>query len=127
MFTPRDTSTKLQRWRAQYDALCKRKHPNQAIVAIARKLLVMIWYLLNGQEAYDRSSDEELAYEMLTWAWHIEKDALNGMTCQQFAKYRLMQLQRGENLTRIVRGGLPRRIASTEEVLALRPELREPQ
>src|SRR6185436_709544 len=27
------------RLRAQYDALCKRKHPNQAIVAIARKLL----------------------------------------------------------------------------------------
>ena len=114
-------------WRAQYDALCKRKHPNQAIVAIARKLLVTIWYLLNGQEAYDRSSDEELAYKMLTWAWHIEKDALNGMTRQQFAKYGLMRLQRGENLTRIVRGGSPRRIASMEEVLALKPELQKPQ
>ena len=110
-------------WRAQYDAFCKRKHPNQAIVAIARKLLVTIWYLLNGQEAYDRSSDEELAYKMLTWAWHIEKEALNGMTRQQFAKYGLMRLQRGENLTRIVRGGLPRRIAATEEVLAIMREL----
>ena len=96
-------------------------------MAIARKLLVTIWYLLNGQEAYDRSSDEELAYKMLTWAWHIEKDALNGMTRQQFAKYGLMRLQRGENLTRILRGGSPRRIASTEEVLALKPELQKPQ
>jgi len=116
-----------RRWRADYDELCKRKHPNQAIVAIARKLLVTVWYLLNGQEAYDRSSDEDLAYKMLTWAWHIDRTALNGMTSQQFAKYGLMRLRRGENLTRIVRGGLPRRIASTEEVLALRPELREPQ
>jgi transposase len=112
------------RWRAQYDGLCKRKHPNQAIVAIARKLLVTIWYLLNGQEAYDRSSDEELAYKMLTWSWHIDPTALNGMTHQQFAKYGLLQLGRGQQLTRILRSGRPRRIASTEEVLALKPELR---
>jgi hypothetical protein len=70
--------------------LCKRKHPNQAIVAIARKLLVTIWYLLNGQEAYDRSSDEDLAYKMLTWSWRIDPTALNGMTRQQFAKYGLL-------------------------------------
>jgi len=116
-----------RRWRADYDELCKRKHPNQAIVAIARKLLVTIWYLLNRKEVYKQSSQEDLAYKMLTWAWHMDKSALNGMTSQQFAKYGLMRLRKGENLTRIVRGGLPRRIASTEEVLALRPELREPQ
>jgi len=111
------------RWRAQYDALCKRKHPNQAIVAIARKLLVTLWYLLNRQEAYNGSTDEDLAYKMLTWAWHIDKIALNGMTNQQFAKYGLMRLRKGEDLTRIVRGGLPRRIAPKEEVLALKPDL----
>jgi len=110
-------------WRAEYDALCKRKHPNQAIVAIARKLLVTLWYLLSKKEAYKRSSEEDLAYKMLTWSWHIDKTALNGMTRQQFAKYGLMQLGKGENLTRIVKGGLPRRIASQEEVLALKPEL----
>jgi transposase len=111
------------RWRAEYDALCKRKHPNQAIVAIARKLLVTLWYLLNNQEAYNRSSDEDLAYKMLTWSWHIDKTALNGMTRQQFAKYGLLRLGTGTDLTRIVRGGLPRRIAPKEEVLALKPAL----
>jgi len=113
-------------WRAQYDALCKRKHPNQAIVAIARKLLVTLWYLLSKQESYKGSSDEELAYKMLTWAWHMDKSALNGMSNQQFAKYGLIQLGRGEHLTRIVKGGQPRRIASKEEVLALKPDLRPP-
>jgi hypothetical protein len=34
-----------------------------------------------------------------------------------------MRLAR-EHLTRIVKGGLPRRIAPKEEVLALRPELK---
>jgi len=111
------------RWRAQYDELSKRKHPNQAIVAIARKLLVTVWYLLNKHESYNGSSDEDLAYKMLTWAWHMDKRARNGMTNQQFAKYELILLGRGADLTRIVKGGQPRRIAPKEEVLALKPEL----
>jgi transposase len=115
------------RWRAQYDALCTRKHSNQAVVAIARKLLVTLWYLLNNQTAYKHSSDEDLAYKMLTWAWHMDKSALRGMTNQQFAKYGLLQLGRGEHLTRIVKGGRPRRIAPTEEVLALKPNLQPPR
>jgi transposase len=110
-------------WRAEYDRLCKRKHQNQAIVAIAHKLLVTIWYLLNRQEGYKKSNEEDLAYKMLTWAWHMDKSALNGMTNQQFAKYGLLRLGRGEEVMRIVRGGLPRRIASKEEVLAMKPEL----
>ena len=66
-----------------------------------------IWYLLNREAAYNRSTDEDLAYKMLTWAWHIDKTALNGMTTQQFAKYGLMRLGKGEHLTRIMKGGLP--------------------
>jgi transposase len=110
-------------WRAQYEELCKRKHENQAIVAIARKLLVTVWYLLSRQESYDHSSDEDLAYKMLTWAWHMDKSAKRGMTNQQFAKYGLLQLGRAEQLTRIVKGSQPRRIASKEEILALSPDL----
>jgi hypothetical protein len=36
----------------------------------------------------------------------------------------LLRLGRAQHLTRIVKGGLPRRIAAQEEVLALRPELK---
>jgi hypothetical protein len=36
-------------------------------------------------------------------------------------------LGKGEDVTRIVRAGLPRRIAPKEEVLALKPELRIPK
>jgi hypothetical protein len=60
---------------------------------------------------------------MLTRAWHMDKRALNGMTNQQFVKYGLTQVGRSVDLTWIVKGGLPRRIASKEEVLALKPEL----
>lgn len=109
--------------RTEYDQLCKRKHPNQAIVAIARKLLVTLWYLLSRQEAYDYFTDEDLAYKMLTWAWHMDRSALRGLSPQQFAKCGLIELGRGQDLTRIVKGGQPRRIAPKEEVLALKPEL----
>ena len=111
------------RLRAEYDQLCKRKHPNQAMVAIARKLLVILWCLLSRQESYAPASEEDLAYKMLTWAWHMDRSALRGLSPQQFAKCGLIQLGRGEHLTRIVKGGQPRRIAPTEEVLALKPEL----
>src|SRR3990172_850156 len=107
------------RLKAEYNELCKRKHKNKAIVAIARKLLVSLWYMLQRKEAGRHQSEEDLAYKMLTWAWHMDKSALNGMTNQQFSKYELLQLKKGENLTRIVKGGLPRRIAPKEEVLAL--------
>jgi transposase len=114
-------------WKKQFEVLKRRKHPNQAIVAIARKMLVTIWYVLSKQEAYRYASEEDLAYKMLIWSWSIGKEAHQGMTRQQFAKYGLLRLGVGEHLTRIVRDGLPRRIAPTEEVLALRPELRPPE
>ncbi len=117
-------------WRAVYDVLCKRKHPNQAIVVIARRSLVTPWYLLKKREAYNRSSDEALAYKMLTcrlapacrrfsrqerWSWHIDQSAIHRVTHQQFAKYGLLQLGRGERLARSARSGRPRRIAPTLE------------
>jgi len=90
-------------------------------VAIARKLLVTLWYVLSRNESYTHASAEDLAYKMLTWAWHMDQTAKCGLTNQQFAKYALVQLGRGVDLTRILKGGRPRRVAPTEEVLALTP------
>ena len=114
-------------WKKQFEALKRRKHPNQAIVVIARKLLVTIWYVLSKQEAYRHASEEDLAYKMLIWSWSMDEQARQGMTRQQFAKYGLLRLGIGRDLTRIVKGGYPRRLAPAEEVLALRPELRPPE
>ncbi len=114
-------------WTRQFEALKRRKHPNQAIVVIARKLLVTIWYVLSKREAYRHASEEDLAYKMLIWSWSMGEEARQGMTRQQFAKYGLLRLGVGQNLTRIVRDGYPRRLAPAEEVLTLRPELRPPE
>lgn len=112
-------------WRAQYEHLKKRgKHSNEAIVAIARKLLVSIWHVLTKREPHLHSSEEDLAYKMLIWSQRMDEEALRGLTRQQFVKYGLLRLGKGTHLTRIVRNGLPRRIAPTDEVLAIKPELK---
>ena len=88
--------------------------------------MVSVWYILSKRETYRHFNDETLAYKMIIWSQRMDEKALNGMTRQQFAKYGLLRLGAGEDITRIVRNGVPRRVAPTEEVLALRPELKLP-
>ena len=56
----------------------------------------------------------------------MDEGSRKGMASQQFAKYGPLRLGVGQELERIVRGGAPSRIAPTEEILALKPELRPP-
>jgi len=56
----------------------------------------------------------------------MDEKALNGLTRQRFAKYGLLRFGVGQNLTCIVRNGVPRRIAPAAEILALRPVLKPP-
>lgn len=108
----------------KFQALQKRMHRNQAIVAIARHLLEVVWYVLTRRQPYRGFSPERIAYKYLTWAWRMDEAARDGLTRQQFARYYLMKLGIGHDLTRI---GLdpkhPRRLASEAEVLAIHPEL----
>jgi len=111
-------------WTAQCQRLTQVKHPNQAIVAIARRLLVAAWHILTKREAYRHFDEEAIAYKMIIWSQCMDQKALQDLTRQQFIKYGLLRL--GQELTRIVKGGFPRRIAPTKEVLALRPDLKPP-
>ncbi len=114
-------------WKAQLQRLAKRMPRNQAIVAIARRLLVSIWHILTKREPYRHFDAETIAYKMLTWAWSMDETARQGLTRAQFAKYGLLRLGLGQELERIERGGYPRRLAPAEEVLALKPELAPPR
>jgi transposase len=110
----------------KFQALQKRMHRNQAIVAIARHLLEVVWYVLTRRQPYRGFSHERIAYKYLTWAWRMSEDARDGLTRQQFARYYLMRLGIGHDLTRIALDPKhPRRLASEAEVLAIRPELQQ--
>jgi len=111
-------------WKAEYEKHLRRmRKPNQAIVVIARKLLVAIWHVLSKEETDIHASEEELAYKMLLLSWSLSADVRMGLTYKQFAKYALMKLGVETDITRFVRRNVPRRLAPREEVLARISEL----
>jgi transposase len=112
------------RWTRKFQELHKRMHRNQAIVAIARQLLELVWYVLTRRQIYRHFSQERIAYKYLTWAWQMDEAARDGLTRQQFARYYMMRLGIGHDLTRIALDPEhPRKISSEAELLALRPDL----
>ena len=111
-------------WKEQYEKYLRRmRKPNQAIVVIARKLLVAVWHVLTKEETDERVSEEDLAYKMLVLAWDLDEEVRMGLTYKQFAKYALMKLGVETDITRFVRKEVPRRLAPRAEVLARMAEL----
>jgi transposase len=111
-------------WKAEFARLGRRMDENKAVVAIARRLLVAIWHVLTEQVA-DRHADEKMvATKLMRWSWELSDEQRGGLTTRQFIRVQLMKLKLGEDLTHFRYGNMPRRIASVEEVLALKPEVR---
>lgn len=111
-------------WKAQYEKYLRQmRKPTQAIVVIARKLLVVVWHVLTKQETDAHVSEEDLAYKMLVLAWGLDEEVRLGLTYKQFAKYALMKLGVETDITRFVRKNVPRRVASRAEVVARMAEL----
>ena len=111
-------------WKEQYEKYLRRmRKPNQAIVVIARKLLVVVWHVLTKDETDERVSEEELAYKMLVLSWDLDENVRMGLSYKQFAKYALMKLGVENDITRFVRKKVPRRLAPREEVLTRMAEL----
>jgi transposase len=111
-------------WKEQYEKYLRRmRRPSQAIVVIARKLLVAVWHVLTKEETDVHASEEDLAYKMLVLSWDLDENVRMGLTYKQFAKYALMRLGVEKDVKRFVRRNVPRRLASREEVLVRMTEL----
>jgi transposase len=111
-------------WKEQYEKYLRRmRRPNQAIVVIARKLLVAVWQVLTKEETDVHASEEDLAYKMLVLSWDLDENVRMGLTYKQFAKYALMKLGVETDITRFVRKNVARRVASNAETLARMEEL----
>jgi transposase len=111
-------------WKAEFARLARRMDENKAVVAVARRLLVALWHVLTEQVA-DRHADEKMvATKLMRWSWELTDEQRGGLTTRQFIRLQLMRLQLGEDLTHFRYGNMPRRIASVEELLAAKPQLR---
>ena len=96
-------------------------------MTIARYLLVVVWSVLTHHEPYRHYTPERIAYKYLTWVWAFHANERQSMTRPQFARYYLMRLGIGNDLKRVaLNPEFPYKLASVEEVQALRPELQPP-
>ncbi len=111
-------------WTAEFEQLTRRMPDNQAIVAIARKLLVALWHVLTDRVADQHADPQRVATKLMRWAWQLTAQQRGGLTSRQFIRYHLLRLHLADDLTHLRYGNMPRRIASVDEVLALKPELR---
>jgi transposase len=88
-------------WKAELARLEPRLGRNKAIVAIARKLLVAVWYIL-AQHKTDRFAEpEQVAQKFLKFAYQLGKENRPGQSAAQFVRQRLDALQLGSELTTI--------------------------
>jgi transposase len=92
-------------WKAELARLQPRLGRNKAIVAIARKLLVAVWYIL-AQHKTDRFAEPEaVAQKLLKFAYQLGKENRpKGQSAAQFVRQRLDALALGQELTHIAWG-----------------------
>jgi transposase len=110
-------------WKAQNGRLERRIGSTKAAVAITRKMLVAVWYILTERTSDRHADPDKVAFKYIMWSWNLDDDKRHGMSTRQWARYHLMRLQLGEDLTYIMRGGNRYPIAPDEELKALLPEL----
>jgi hypothetical protein len=113
-------------WKHEFAQVAKRIGEHKPVVAIARKLLIVVWHALIAKSADRRADAEQVAFKLMVWAWKLSDDQRGGLSSRQFIRAHLIRLGLGDDLTHITRGGTKRPLATIEEVLALRPELRDP-
>jgi transposase IS116/IS110/IS902 family protein len=113
-------------WQRAFARLAKRIGEPKAVVAIARPLLMVVWHVLMARRADRRADAEQVAVKLMVWAWKLTDEQRGGLRSRQVIRAHRIQVGRGAELTHSTRGGTRRPLATIEEVLALRPEVRGP-
>lgn len=88
------------RWKAELARLEPRLGRNKAIMAIARKMLVVVWHILYRQEAVKLLDLERLARKYYEFAYTVGKANWGGChTAADFIRHKLDQAGVGRELT----------------------------
>lgn len=92
-------------WKARFESLASKKGAGKAIVAMARKLLVVIWHVLTHQVA-DRQADPVRIIRKL-WRWGISGGLATslGFSRTAFVRDRLDRLGLGASILTFEYGG----------------------
>lgn len=109
------------RWQAEFERLSKRMPANQAIVAIARQLLVVVWHVLHDHQADHNAQADKVAAKFFVWSGRLGQDYRGRFTPRQFVRWQLMHLGLGDDLTHVRFGGELRSLPTVAELAALTP------
>ena len=93
-----------QHWREQFERLADRIGRQKAIVAIARKLLVIIWHVLTAKVADRRAEPQQVARYFIRWGRQLRVKTTLGIKASEFARQQLDRLQLGQELERVPYG-----------------------
>lgn len=79
-------------WQTTYERIKQRRGSNVAAVAVARKLLVVIWYLLHDRDHYHHRRDQTFVTKLQAWARTIGKAHWQVASSREFVEQQLYRL-----------------------------------
>ena len=86
-------------FKVEYERLCKTIGKKKAMVAIARKLLVVVWHLLSKGASDKFANPVQVACSMFAFAHRVRvKNLPNGMSALQFTRSQMDRLGIGQNV-----------------------------
>jgi len=86
-------------WKAEYERLSLSIGQKKAIVAIARKLLMVVWHLLTKQSADKFANPTQVACSMFAFAHRVRaKNLPNGLSALQFTRNQMDRLGIGQEV-----------------------------
>jgi transposase len=92
-------------WRARFEELVTRMPATKAIVAIARKLLVVIWHVLTARAADQHADPVAVARRLFRWGSAHRLATLHGVSRGAFVRRYLDQIGIGQELTHLFING----------------------
>jgi len=100
-------------WKARFAHLQAKLGTPKAIVAIARKLLVLVWRVLTHREVADRSDPETVARKYLRWATEHRLATSLHLSRTEFVRLELKRLRIKHGPINIKSGGWNLRLEAT--------------
>jgi transposase len=97
-------------WKEQFDRLAQRIGRRKAIVAIARKLLVVMWHVLYHRRVDRQADPERVVRYFLAWGRQAKVFARLGLKASEFARQQLDILGIGQELPALITFGATYRL-----------------
>jgi hypothetical protein len=103
-------------WERRFNELAQRRGRARAIVAIARKLLVVVWHVLTHREADRHADPAAIARSFMRWGAYHGVAASLGLPRTAFVRRELDRLRIGQSLDTVPFSGRLNRLPMPDTV-----------